>query len=153
MTIRFAERGDKKALETQLTFSPKFDDNGLIPVIATDHQTNEVLMVAFMNETALKETLTLGEVVYWSRSRSELWHKGKTSGNIQKVVEIRTDCDQDALVIRVEQVGEAACHTGRRSCFYRSVPFGKSLSEEEPVPLHEIDSIRLFDPEAVYGKK
>ena len=124
---------------------PKFDSDGLIVAIATEAVTGQVLMVAYMNAESLAATLEKGEAVYWSRSRQELWHKGATSGAVQKVVEILTDCDQDALVLKVEQVGDAACHSGRRSCFYRRV-----VSSTELV---EVDSERLFDPEEVYGKK
>lgn len=96
----------------------KFDANGLIPAIVQDANTNEVLMVAYMNQESLQLTLNKGETYFWSRSRNELWHKGNTSGNIQQVVEIRVDCDADALLIRVHPAGPA-CHTGQQSCFYR----------------------------------
>lgn len=124
---------------------PKFDSDGLIVAIAVEAVSGQVLMVAYMNEESLAATLEKGEAVYWSRSRQELWHKGATSGAVQKLVEILTDCDQDALVLKVEQVGEAACHSGRKSCFYRRV--------ESSTELVEVDSVRLFDPEEVYGKK
>ena len=101
--------------------APKFDDNGLIPAVAMDAETKEPLMLAYMNKQSLLMTLELGEAVYYSRSRQEIWHKGATSGHTQKVKEIRTDCDQDALIIYVEQLGAGACHTGRNSCFYRKV--------------------------------
>jgi phosphoribosyl-AMP cyclohydrolase len=117
----FSPRTDKKTIEEGLSFAPKFDKDGLIVAIAQDAATGEVLMVAYMNEESLKLTLQLGEAVYYSRSRQEIWHKGKTSGHVQKVAQILTDCDQDALVIKVQQLGEGACHTGFRSCFYRSV--------------------------------
>ena len=117
----FPAPGDKKQLEEGLAFSPKFDADGLIPAMAIDAATREPLMLAYMNAESLKMTLELGEAVYWSRSRKEIWHKGKTSGHIQKVLEIRTDCDQDALVVYVEQMGGGCCHTGRSDCFYRKV--------------------------------
>jgi phosphoribosyl-AMP cyclohydrolase/phosphoribosyl-ATP pyrophosphohydrolase/phosphoribosyl-AMP cyclohydrolase len=98
----------------------KFDANGLVPAIVQDSETNEVLMMAYMNQESLKLTLEKGETVFWSRSRNELWHKGATSGNIQKVVEVRVDCDADTLLILVHPAGPA-CHTGERSCFYRSI--------------------------------
>lgn len=101
-------------------FLPQFNEQGLLPAIAVDDATGDVLMMAWMNEEALAKTIKTGEVHYWSRSRAELWHKGATSGHIQKVKKILTDCDQDTLLIRVEQTG-AACHTGRKSCFYRTV--------------------------------
>ncbi len=99
----------------------KFDDRGLIPAVVQDVHTHQVLMVAYMNEEALKRTLETGEAHFWSRSRQELWHKGATSGNIQKVVEIRVDCDADTLLLLVEPAGPA-CHTGNTSCFYRRFP-------------------------------
>jgi phosphoribosyl-AMP cyclohydrolase len=117
--LTFAPRGDKKELERGTAFAPKFDDHGLITAIAVDHVTHEILMVAYMNETTLRMSLACGEAVYWSRSRQEIWHKGATSGQTQRLVEIRTDCDQDALILHVEQNGGGACHTGARSCFYR----------------------------------
>jgi phosphoribosyl-AMP cyclohydrolase len=120
-SIQFAARDSKATIENGLAFAPKFDENGLIPAIALDHATNEPLMVAYMNETSLKMTLALGEAVYWSRSRSEIWHKGKTSGEYQVVKEIRTDCDQDALILKVVQLGGGCCHTKNPTCFYRKV--------------------------------
>ena len=98
----------------------KFDSNGLVPAIVQDAETNEVLMLAYMNEESLRLTLEKGETVFWSRSRGELWHKGETSGNIQKVIEIRVDCDADTLLILVHPAGPA-CHTGSQTCFYRSI--------------------------------
>ncbi len=108
--------------EEGLTFTPKFDAQGLLPVIAQDWQTGTVLMLAYMNPEALAQTLVTREAVYWSRSRQSLWKKGETSGHIQKVKEILVDCDQDALILKIEQIGGSACHTGRESCFYRSLP-------------------------------
>jgi phosphoribosyl-ATP pyrophosphohydrolase/phosphoribosyl-AMP cyclohydrolase len=99
----------------------KYDKNGLIPAITQDYKTGEVLMLAYMNEESVKKTLETNEMWYWSRSRKELWHKGDTSGNIQKVKEIFYDCDQDAILAKIEQVGGIACHTGERSCFYRKL--------------------------------
>jgi phosphoribosyl-AMP cyclohydrolase len=119
--IRFAPRDSKDFIEQGLVFAPKFDEYGLIPAIATDYRTNEVLMVAFMNEESLKQTLALGQAVYWSRSRKTIWHKGATSGEFQVVKEIRVDCDQDALVLKVEQLGGGCCHTKARTCFYRKL--------------------------------
>ena len=104
-------------IEEGLTFRPKFDAAGLLTCVATDAASGDVLMVAHMNEEALRRTIETGEAWYFSRSRKQLWRKGETSGHVQRVVEIRTDCDQDAIWIRVEQSG-AACHTGRHSCFY-----------------------------------
>ena len=119
--IGFGSRKDKKAIEEEPIFAPKFDENGLIPAMAIDHNTKEPLMLAYMNEQSLKMTLQLGEAVYYSRSRQEIWHKGATSGHTQKIVDIRTDCDQDALILYVNQIGPGACHTGRNSCFYRKI--------------------------------
>lgn len=119
--IEFAEDLPRAALEEGETFAPRFDEHGLIPAIATHAETGEVLMVAWMNAAALKNTIASGEAWYWSRSRGELWHKGATSGQIQKVREIRTDCDQDAILLRVVPEKEGACHVGYRACFYRSV--------------------------------
>ena len=98
----------------------KYDANGLVPAIVQDAETKEVLMMAYMNKESLALTLEKGETVFWSRSRSELWHKGATSGNVQRVVEIQVDCDADTLLIRVQPAGPA-CHTGERSCFYRNI--------------------------------
>ncbi len=142
----FSERKDKSQIEESTDFAPKFDSDGLIPAMAIDSITREPLMLAYMNTESLKLTLELGEAVYWSRSRSEIWHKGKTSGHIQKIVEIRTDCDQDALVLVVEQIGAGACHTGRNSCFYRSVVPGS------PAALKFTQADLSFDPAAVYKK-
>jgi phosphoribosyl-AMP cyclohydrolase len=148
--ISFGSCADKKALEENPVFAPKFDANGLIPALAMDATTKEPLMLAYMNAESLKMTLDLGEAVYYSRSRQEIWHKGATSGHVQKIHEIRTDCDQDALILYVEQIGAGACHTGRSTCFYRSVdlPSGK-----DPVALKFTETDLTFDPNAVYGKK
>ncbi len=144
----FSPRPDKKELDESLKFSPKFDTYGLIAAMAIDAQTNEPLMLAYMNEESLKLTLEKKEAVYYSRSRQEIWHKGATSGHTQKVHEIRTDCDQDALILVVTQQGAGACHTGRRSCFYRAISFDKN-----PVELSLTDHEKTFDPDKVYGKK
>ena len=143
----FAPRGPKADLEApDARFAPKFDADGLIPAIAVDAGDGTVLMQAYMNADALRATLEKGEAVYWSRSRQELWHKGATSGNVQRVVELLTDCDQDSLVLRVEQAGDAACHTGRRSCFYRRVPLRRGTA----APLEDIGDAPKFDPAEVY---
>ena len=132
--------------EEGLAFQPKFDASGLATCVATDAATGEVLMVAYMNEEALRKTIASGEAWYFSRSRQSLWRKGETSGHVQRVVEMRMDCDQDAIWIRVEQTG-AACHTGRRSCFYRAVTAG-----EGGAGLSFVDADKVFDPKAVYRK-
>jgi phosphoribosyl-AMP cyclohydrolase len=119
----FAPPGTKAALEEGAALTPRFNADGLISAIAVDHSTGEILMLAHMNAEALAKTLESGDVWYFSRSRNELWRKGATSGHTQRLVEMRVDCDQDAVIVRVEQIGPA-CHTGRRSCFYRSVETG-----------------------------
>jgi phosphoribosyl-AMP cyclohydrolase len=133
-------------VEEGLTFKPKFDASGLVTCVATDAGTGEVLMVAHMNDEALRKTIASGEAWYFSRSRHSLWRKGESSGHVQRVVEMRIDCDQDAVWIRVEQTG-AACHTGRRSCFYRAV-----TASEGDAQLSFVDAERLFDPKDVYRK-
>lgn len=121
----FAERTTKDAIETGQTFQPKFDADGLIPAIVTDAATGNVLMFAWMNSEALALTITTGEAHFWSRSRASLWKKGEDSGNVLTVTEMRTDCDQDVVWLRATVGGKGlACHTGRSSCFYRSVPLG-----------------------------
>lgn len=147
---QITERGSKGEVEEGARFSPKFDSNGLIPAMAIDAKTREPLMLAYMNEESLRRTLELGEAVYWSRSRSEFWHKGATSGHVQKLVEIRTDCDQDAVILYVEQAGAGACHTGRASCFYRKVVTQRNGNGQ--VGLEFIDGDLTFDPAAVYRK-
>ena len=132
--------------EEGLAFQPKFDASGLVTCVATDAATGDVLMVAHMNDEALRKTIASGEAWYFSRSRNALWRKGETSGQTQRVVEMRLDCDQDAVWIRVEQTG-AACHTGRRSCFYRKV-----VSADGSARLSFVDADRQFDPAAVYKK-
>ncbi len=130
--------------EEGLTLQPKFDASGLVTCVATDAASGEVLMVAHMNEEALRRTIASGEAWYFSRARNALWRKGETSGQTQRVVEMRVDCDQDAVWIRVEQHG-AACHTGRRSCFYRAVN-----PADGGARLAFVDAERLFDPKTVY---
>jgi phosphoribosyl-AMP cyclohydrolase len=119
----FPAAPDKHALEEGTALSPRFDANGLVTVVATEADSGAVLMVAHMNAEALKRSIETGEAWYWSRSRKELWHKGATSGQIQTIVEMRVDCDQDALWIKVKVAGDGGCcHTGRCSCFYRMQP-------------------------------
>ena len=137
---------DINEIEEGLKFQPKFDASGLVTCVATDAITGEVLMVAHMNDEALRRTVANGEAWYFSRSRNSLWRKGEISGQVQRVVEMRMDCDQDAVWIRVEQIG-AACHTGRRSCFYRKVE-----ASDGGAQLSFVDADRLFDPAQVYGK-
>lgn len=135
-----------KDIEEGLTFSPRYDAAGLVTCVATDARTGDVLMVAHMNDDALRKTIASGEAWYYSRSRQALWRKGETSGHTQRVTEMRLDCDQDAVWIKVEQTG-AACHTGRASCFYRAVTPG----EGGAVTLTFVDDGRLFDPIQVYS--
>jgi phosphoribosyl-AMP cyclohydrolase len=116
---------------------------GLIPAIAQDATTGEILMVANMNADAFRRTLETGEAVYWTRSRGRLWHKGEESGNVQRVLEIFTDCDGDVLLLKVEQVGNAACHTGKRSCFFRRFVEGGAVEDV---------GVQVFDPDEVYSR-
>jgi phosphoribosyl-AMP cyclohydrolase len=132
-------------VEEGLVLRPKFDAAGLLTCVTTDAATGEVLMVAHMNDEALRKTIASGEAWYFSRSRASLWRKGESSGHVQRVIEMRIDCDQDAVWIRVEQAGGAACHTGRRSCFYRAVATGGVAGE-----LSLVDANRVFDPAKVY---
>jgi phosphoribosyl-AMP cyclohydrolase len=136
------------SIEEGLSFAPQFGADGLVTAVVTDAKSGAVLMVAHMNKDALAKTIETGEAWYYSRSRKALWKKGETSGHIQRVIEMRVDCDQDAIWLKVEQHGEGACHTGRRSCFYRAVPLGQKGS----VTLEFRDAEKAFDPKAVYGK-
>ncbi|WP_425991017.1 phosphoribosyl-AMP cyclohydrolase [Afipia sp. DC4300-2b1] len=131
-------------VEEGLAFQPKFDASGLVTCVATDAGNGDVLMVAHMNDEALRKTVATGEAWYYSRSRRKLWKKGESSGHVQRVVEMRMDCDQDAVWIKVEQAG-AACHTGRRSCFYRAV-----TGEGGEAKLTFVDADKVFDPAKVY---
>ena len=136
----------KPEIEEGLTFAPQFGTDGLVTAVVTDIKSGDVLMVAHMNAEAVAKTIASGEAWYYSRSRKKLWRKGESSGHVQRVVELRVDCDQDALWLKVEQAGEGACHTGRRSCFYRAVPLGKAGS----VTLEFRDGDKTFDPSKVY---
>jgi phosphoribosyl-AMP cyclohydrolase len=130
MPSRFAPRGSDREIETGTQFSPKFDEHGLISCIVTDAGDGEVLMFAHMNEEALARTIETGDAWFWSRSRRELWRKGESSGNTLAVQEIRVDCDQDAILLKAHISGNGvACHTGARSCFYRSVPLKKAAGK------------------------
>ena len=121
--VRFpsGEALDRAELEEGETFAPRFNAEGLVPAVAVDTDTGEVLMLAWMNAEALRRTIDSGEAWYWSRSRNRLWHKGETSGQIQRVAEIRVDCDQDAILLHVRPMRPGACHVGYRSCFFRSL--------------------------------
>ena len=144
----FAERSSTEAVEEGLAFAPKFDADGLVTCVATDAKTGDLLMVAHMNAEALRRTIESGEAWYFSRSRKSLWRKGESSGHVQRIVEMRVDCDQDAVWIKVEQGGPGACHTGRRSCFYRAVQIGKPGA----ATLEFRDADKAFDPNSVYKK-
>ncbi len=143
----FTPRGSPADVEEGRALAPKFDAEGLLTCVTADAATGEVLMVAHMNAEALIRTIETGEAWYFSRSRQTLWRKGETSGHSQRVVEMRVDCDQDTVLIRVEQQG-GACHTGRRSCFYRAVPLGSK--RRGAIALEFRDAEKLFDPDAVY---
>jgi phosphoribosyl-AMP cyclohydrolase len=145
----FASRGQTDAEEGR-AFAPKFDSSGLVTCVTVDATTNEVLMVAHMNDQALQKTIATGEAWYYSRSRRSLWRKGEISGHVQRVIEMRVDCDQDAILIKVEQQA-GACHTGRRSCFYRTVPLGAEA--QGAILLEFRDADRMFDPGVTYGDK
>jgi phosphoribosyl-AMP cyclohydrolase len=144
----FPARTTTPEIELGTVLQPKFGPDGLIPCITTDHLTNEVLMFAFMNAEALAHTLRTKKATYWSRSRNKLWVKGEESGNVQLLKELRTDCDQDVILLKVEQAGpaNASCHNGYKSCFYRK------LADDQTLRL-EFTSERLFDPATVYKKK
>lgn len=148
MTISFADPKtlDHDSLEEGTTFAPRFDAHGLLTVVTIEAGTNEVLMLAHMNAEALSLTLETGIAHYWSRSRQQLWKKGETSGELQDVVELRTDCDQDAIVLTVRQAGRgAACHTGRKTCFYR-----RATTSADGTVLEDLGLPRLFNPNDVY---
>ncbi len=133
-------------IEEGLTLLPKFDADGLVTAVATDVASGDVLMVAHMNAESLAKTIETGEAWYFSRSRKKLWKKGEQSGHVQRVAELRVDCDQDAVWIKVGQVGAGGCHTGRRSCFYRAAPLGQTGAVK-----HEFrDADKTFDPAKVY---
>ncbi len=141
--------GNKHQQESGDEFAPKFGADGLITAVVCDASSGALLMVAHMNDLALSRTLKTGEAHYWSRTRGELWHKGGTSGNVQKIIEISTDCDQDALLVKVSVSGHGAtCHTGHKSCFYRIV---ETNGDETRLTL--ADDEVLFDPDEVYGRR
>ena len=145
----FKKRDNIKEVEEGKYLSPKFDENGLIPVIATDFQTGDILMHAYMNDEALKKTIETKEVHYWSRSRKKIWRKGQVSSFVQIVKEIRIDDDQDSVWLSVDIGNGASCHVGYRSCFYRSIPLGKIKNEEE-LEMEFKEKKKIFDPKKVY---
>jgi phosphoribosyl-AMP cyclohydrolase len=143
----FSPRGSAQEIEEGRAFAPKFDAAGLITCVVTDAKTAELLMVAHMNALALERTVETGEAWFYSRSRQALWKKGETSGHVLQIVEIRVDCDQDVLWLKVQQAAAGACHTGRRSCFYRAIVRDVA---DGPLTLEFRDDERVFDPAAVY---
>ena len=145
----FKKRDNIKEVEEGKYLSPKFDENGLIPVITTDFQTGDILMHGYMNNEALKKTIETKEAHYWSRSRKKIWHKGQVSGFVQIVKEIRIDDDQDSVWLMVDIGNGASCHVGYRSCFYRSIPLGKIKNEKE-LKIEFKEKKKIFDPEKVY---
>ena len=146
MTVLVMAEKPHTYIEEGLDFTPRFDAGGLITAVVTDAASGDLLMVAHMNAQALAKTIETGEAWYYSRSRKALWRKGETSGHVQRVIELRTDCDQDALWLKVEQAGPGACHTGRRSCFYRAVPLGQKGAAR----LEFREAGKTFDPDKVY---
>ena len=148
---KFEKRLSVEQVEESQSLAPKFDQEGLIPVVTTDFTSGEVLMQGYMNAESFSMTLELAEAVYFSRSRKQIWHKGKTSGLVQKIKEIRIDDDQDCIWLRVEVEGGASCHVGYRSCFYRSIPFGNQLKGDDKILLKFEENEKVFDPNEVYG--
>lgn len=146
--MEFVERKSVEQVEESTDLAPKFDENGLIPVVTTDHESGELLMHGYMNREAFEKTIELCEAVYYSRSRKVLWHKGATSGLVQKVVEMRIDDDQDCVWLRVDVSGGASCHVGYRSCFYRKIELH---SKAETPDLVFTETEKVFDPKEVYG--
>ena len=151
-TFVFPARTSTADIELGTTLQPKFGPDGLIPCITSDHVTNEVLMFAYMNAESLAHTIKTGKATYWSRSRNKLWIKGEESGNAQLVKGLLVDCDQDVVLLQVENIGGAACHNGYKSCFYRKL--ASTANAEDPASLKlEFASRRVFDPSTVYKKK
>jgi len=148
MSKKFAARVSVEQVEEGVDLAPKFDERGLIPAVTTDYETGELLMHGYMNAEALERTIETGEAHYYSRSRQALWHKGATSGLVQRVRELLIDDDQDCVWLRVDVAGGASCHVGYRSCFYRRVPLG---SADGPVRLEFTEREKVFDPKEVYG--
>ena len=145
----FKKRDNIREVEEGKYLSPKFDENGLIPVITTDFQTGDILMHSYMDDEALKKTIETKEAHYWSRSRKKIWHKGQVSGFVQIVKEIRIDDDQDSVWLSVDIGSGASCHVGYRSCFYRSIPLGK-IKNEEALEMEFKEKEKIFDPKKVY---
>ena len=149
MQLMFKKRHSIKEVEEGKFLTPKFDENGLIPVVTTDFKTGNILMHGYMNYESLKKTIETKEAHYWSRSRKKIWHKGQVSGFVQKVKEIRIDDDQDSVWLSVDIGNGASCHVGYRSCFYRSIPLGK-IENEEKLEMEFKEKEKIFDPKKVY---
>jgi len=145
----FKKRDNIKEVEEGKYLAPKFDENGLIPVVTTDFQTGGILMHGYMNNESFKKTIETKEAYYWSRSKKKIWHKGEISGFIQKVKEIRIDDDQDSVWLAVDIEKGGSCHVGYRSCFYRSIPLGK-IENVEKVELKFEEKAKIFDPKKIY---
>ena len=145
----FKKRDSIEEVEEGKFLEPKFDENGLIPVITSDFKSGDILMHGYMNEEALKKTIETKEAHYWSRSRKKIWHKGQISGFIQKIKEIRIDDDQDAIWLSVDIGDGSSCHVGYRSCFYRSIPLGK-IKDAENIEIKFKETKKTFDPKKVY---
>jgi len=148
----FKKRDSIKEIEEGKYLSPKFDKNGLIPVITTDFETGVILMHGYMNTESLKKTIETKEAHYWSRSRNKIWHKGQVSGFVQKIKEIRIDDDQDSIWLTVDIGNGASCHVGYKSCFYRSIPLGK-IKDSENLELEFKEKNKFFDPKKCFGRK
>lgn len=145
----FRKRDNIKEVEEGKYLEPKFDENGLIPVVTTDYKNGDILMHGYMNRESLKKTIENKEAYYWSRSRNKIWHKGQISGFVQKVKEIRIDDDQDSIWLSVDIGKGASCHVGYKSCFYRSIPLGKIINEEK-IEMEFKEKKKIFDPTKVY---
>ena len=145
----FKKRDNVKEVEEGKYFSPKFDENGLIPVITTDYHDGGILMHGYMNAESLKKTIETKEAHYWSRSRKKIWKKGEVSGFVQKIMEMRIDDDQDSICLSVDIGNGASCHVGYRSCFYRSIPLGK-IKDTKELKIEFKENKKIFDPKKVY---
>jgi len=151
---KFQERRAVEQVEEGTALAPKFDDHGLFAAVTTDAESGELLMQGYMNDEALRKTIATGEAHYYSRSRDTLWHKGATSGLVQKVDELMVDDDQDCIWLKVSVAGGASCHVGYRSCFYRRVPVAEEYADKQrdgQVDLEFTDTDKVFDPKEVYG--
>lgn len=152
--LKFQARTSIEQVEESTDLAPKFDERGLITAVTTDAASGELLMQGYMNAEALRRTIETGEAHYYSRSRQTLWHKGATSGLVQKVVQLMIDDDQDCIWLRVDVAGGASCHVGYRSCFYREIPVGSAFHEQQKsghISLGFTDTDKVFDPVDVYG--